>query len=177
MPIIDIVSTEDIIRRKIRKHCNTLYILGTGVIALGLWGALKVVLLFANNPAAILGDAIKDSLLSNSEIILVCVIILIPINILLLLYIFVGHHARAEGKGQKKRAFYIIVIAFLAFIYSVSAIFDVFALFVDLGDNITLEEIIVTTIVDTTASVTLIELFCSAIMIRKYRRIINTRDK
>ena len=166
-----VIAEEKETARKIRKYRNLLYIMGSGVIALGLWNALRTILMIINTPWILITPEMAEASCGDSIVIIGVIFTLVFTAAFLSVYLYVGKKAREAGLGKKKKPFYIAVIIFLALVHVFSVIYCILAI----AGIVTVEtenvlSLIVSMIVDTTAAVTLVEMCCSAVMLRKYER-------
>ncbi|MBP3855331.1 MAG: hypothetical protein IK990_06965 [Ruminiclostridium sp.] len=168
---VPVIKEKNETTRKIRRYRNTLYITGSGISALGLWSALRVVLDVLISPQTLFTPEITEKFTGIVGVIVVLVILALVTAPLLGLYLFVGKKAREEGLGKKKNPLYIALILLLASLHIFSIIYCFIGLtgaISSLQDNII--GIIVSMIVDATAAVTLGEMCMSAVMIRVYEK-------
>ena len=165
------MENEKEIARKTRKHRNTLYITGSGISALGLWNAVRTILVLMNSPQTLITPEIAEKITGVVGVTVVLVALALVIAPLLGLYLFVGKKAREEGLGKKKNSFYIALIVLLASLHIFSIIYcfmGLIGIIPFMQDSII--GLIVSMIVDATAAVTLGEMCCSAVMIRIYEK-------
>ncbi len=168
MPVI---TAENDIPRKIRKYRDTLYIIGSGTIALGIWNAVRIFLMVLNSPQILITPRLTEVINGVPGIIVLFLVTAAVVGVLLSIYLFVGRKAREEGLGRKKHSFYIAFIVLLILFHAVGAISSGIAFFGSIGEP---EEVNlshpVSVIVDVTAAVTLAEMLVSAVKIRVYER-------
>ncbi len=121
--------------KAIRKSRTTLIISGFGVIALSIWGVIKMDSYFIANRTEFI-EAVKDGLdvsafegLTEVQVDHILMIAAFAVLALISLVIFIFHlyvglHARAEGFGRTRSRFYLVVTAVMIMVYF-SAMFDV----------------------------------------------------
>lgn len=145
----------------VRRLENNLMTIGTGVIAFGVWSFVKFALSYL-----LLGDDYWDDM---AEEIKTAVVIIVWVYSVLnvLMYLWLGLSARAEGRGKKKRLFYLIVIGIVA-------TYSVFIIVLELASLFTyfhaVTETVVAIIIDVTRMVFLIEIMASAAKLRVLRK-------
>ncbi len=164
------MDTEDELRRKIRKHRNTLYIIGTGTIVLGIWNTVKMIIFTVGLPQELFQEIIIYDELSDTYVMIYAIMVIAFTAALMGLYLFAGDRARAEGLGKNKNGFYVGVIFLLSFFHASSVAAYVFMMFMDYETGESILRLIVSIAVDLTAAVMLAEMGCSAVMIRVYER-------
>ena len=175
---VPVIKEKNETKRKIIRYRNTLYITGSGISALGLWSALRLVLGILISPQTLFTPEITEKFSGIVGVIVVLVILALVTAPLLGLYLFVGKKAREEGLGKKKNPLYIALcdnLAALILLLASLHIFSIIYWFIgltgaipSLQDNII--GLIVSMIVDATAAVTLGEMCMSAVMIRVYEK-------
>lgn len=125
------------LEKELRRQQSTLRSLGSGVIAFGLWEAIKPLLIIILAP----DEEIKASM-ANLTVPQMLFVVLIVAVILLLAMSFrfwMGLSARAEGLGKRRGPLYMVV-AFIAF--GVQTILFVMALWVLPTRNFTEEPLL-----------------------------------
>ena len=95
-----------------RRLQDTLSIAGTAVIAFGVWSLAKIIVFLTLVDENVLQQllGISDTPLTITVYVSLGIIILIDLG----LRSFVGLSARAEGRGRKKKPFYLVVAAVMA---------------------------------------------------------------
>ena len=145
----------------IRRLENNLNTLGAGVIAFGFWAFIKFALSYLMMGSGIWEDIEEE--IQTAVIITAWIISALSA----LVYLWLGLSARAEGKGKRKRIFYLIVIGVIITFSALVIVAEILAL-VTLSDS--LGKIIITLIIDATRMVFLIELLASSIKLRVLRK-------
>ncbi len=163
------MDQDEIIRSRIRKHRNTLNILGTGTMALGIWNVIKFIIGLISTPKEILDELFAEQIYTDNMMLLILILIVL-LGGSMALYLYAGDRARAEGRGKKRRSFYIGVVFLLSLMHTLSALYIVITLLSGYDIRESVLSIIVAVIVDMTAAITLAEMGWSAVMIRKYQR-------
>ena len=135
---------------ELRRGQNTLFILGGGVITFGVWSVVKMIMYFALDPAKYFhfDDIPQEYRLLAMAFAYGIIALIVGLDVGLRFY--VGLSARAEARGKKKSRAYIIVAA---------------------PDNIL--DTAVSTIVDITAQITLIELVLTARRVQRLRKLLS----
>ncbi len=160
----------------LRRNENTLVIVGTGVILYGLWSVVKTLFLALQE---LHRQSMDSSVLAmmqpfSPEIAktvffllgVLLLVILLAADILLRLY--VGLSARAEGFGRKKKGYGYLVIAALMAVASVTTLV---AAVISIPSSLdTIEDKIVTIIVELTSCITMTEMIISALKVKKLRK-------
>ena len=146
---------------KIRRTQDNLFVLGTSVIAFGLWNLIKFAVYFFVN-----SDDIKQAA-GEKYFILSVILIWTIFFVSFLLRCFIGFSARSEGKGKRKSIFYLICTGIIMLVYFLIIVFEIFYFIVEFQHLLTM---IVTLIIDITSLVFLIELMINSIRIRKLRK-------
>ena len=132
---------------ELRRGQNTLFILGGGVITFGVWSVVKMIMYFALDPVVGLDVGLR---------------------------FYVGLSARAEARGKKKSRAYIVVAALMAagnLLIFLGALLLAASVSGAAPDNIL--DTAVSTIVDITAQITLIELVLTARRVQRLRKLLS----
>lgn len=135
--------------------------LGTGVVWFSLWFAIRTALtlfVFSDDVEIEGGLAVK---------IIAYILIGIFIGTICLLHYYIGRSAKKEGRGKRKSIAYLIVTVITAIIYIVSMGYDIAILFTKADDLIST---LVSTAIDVTTLICLIEIVINSIRLRKIRR-------
>lgn len=136
--------------------------LGAGVILLGAWTYIKFALTY------LMYDSQKDDYgVPPAFVPWIIAFVLVFAGIDFLLRLYIGLSARAEGKGKRKRVFYLIVTGFLLSLEIAAALVDIYFIFFAYD---TLFTLIITFIIDLTSMILLLELMINAVGIRRLRR-------
>lgn len=149
---------------KLRRYETNLRISAVGVIAFGGWNFLKTLLLILLNPQSII-DAADLSEGASGLLYIVYIIMIIAVLIDLGFRLFVGLSARKEANGKKKSIAYLIITVLLI-IFSLIGLVSVIA---SLGSSSTFDTIVML-IVEATSLYASLELFVSAILVRRLRK-------
>ena len=150
---------------KYRRNCNTLVILGTGVILYGFWGIIKLAmyLIFGLE----LFDEADMEELGPIGIVFTLVILVILMASDVLLRLHVGLRARKEGSGQNVRrtylvwAVWLIIESLISICIVVPDIIDLESDFIDTFLSVFMELV--------SLSFT-IQVFIAAISVRRYKK-------
>lgn len=145
---------------KLRRYQNLLTVSGLGVIVFGLWSVIKTLLVLFMQE-----DTLDD--IPDSTVIRVIFFAILGVVLLvdLLLRLFVGLSARAEGFGKKKSVVYII----FAFLLAIVSLVSVVMIFFDM-DETSIDELIVSVIVEGTSLIVVIELLVAAFNVKKLKK-------
>ena len=97
---------------KTRRIQDTLYIAGSGVIAFGVWPLAKIGLFLTLADEQTLRQllGIEDASLALTVYLLMGIIALVDFGV----RTYVGLSARAEGRGERRSPFYLVVAAIVA---------------------------------------------------------------
>ena len=163
----------------IRKCQSNLIIVGTGVIALAVWDAIKTVLLLVilRNETV---DNIKRSAEADAEgvsntalFVVVCFFTLIVLLIVVTARLYIGRSSISEGRGGRGRRGYLF-LACVSIVFSTISIFSDISIYVNdqipqeygaLSNDVSLPAIII----EVTSMIMMLEMVVSAIRIRKLR--------
>ena len=144
---------------QIRRYRDTLIIVGTGILVLGVWSIAKFLLQIS---------LFKDYLaqFGISEIAICILLVLYVIDIVIRAYIY--KCARAESRGIQKGSLFLFFAGLVAFSHLVS-IAESIALLV-VNDSTSILETIATVIVDFTCFCMTVEFIMSAFRLRELER-------
>ncbi len=164
-----VTEAQDEIRRKIRIHRNNLYTLGNGIIAVGVWSVIQLILRMLNTPEVFMPATAAENIPSELVMLTAAVSLALLLGISIGLYIFAGARARAEGLGKRQKPFYIVLTGLLAVIHVLSVIYVISAALIpDIKIGMSPMGMVVSVIVDLTSVVAMTEMIHSAVMIRIY---------
>ena len=159
---------------ELRRGQNTLFILGGGVITFGVWSVVKMIMYFALDPAKYFhfDDIPQEYRLLAMAFAYGIIALIVGLDVGLRFY--VGLSARAEARGKKKSRAYIIVAALMAagnLLIFLGALWLAASAAGVAPDNIL--DTAVSTIVDITAQITLIELVLTARRVQRLRKLLS----
>lgn len=154
--------------RLLRKNQNTLVIVGKGVIAFGVWTAVKAVL------SALLMDDLQNAIRgteTGEPIPALAVYAVLAFFVLLLLGLraLIGRSAIAEGMGKKPRRLYLVLASLVA-LADLAALAASIVWIKDSYKSAT--DLAVTVVVELTSIVTTAELVLSAIRVKRLTRLL-----
>lgn len=148
-----------------RRDRDTLYVIGTGILALGAWALVKYVMMYLRYSQQIteaIGKSGEDGAVAS-----VVFGILIGLALFeLVLHVVVGLSARAEGQGKRKGFLYLacaVLLALLTFSYVCLDVFGLFAI-EEIGDKI---DVIIEGVIDFTSLMMLGGLIAATMRLRK----------
>ena len=153
---------------RLRKSCDTLKIVGRGVIVFGIWSIVKVILSSTLQWNGIYADMENTGVNETEAKLAYWTILLLLIGIDLGVRLFIGQSAIAEADGKEKGWLYL-AISFLGVVFSFTAIVPAGFLFGAYSGQ-PLLNVCITLIVEITANITMAEMCVSAVRIRKMRR-------
>ena len=154
---------------ELRRGQNTLFILGGGVITFGVWSVVKMIMYFALDPAKYFhfDDIPQEYRLLAMAFAYGIIALIVGLDVGLRFY--VGLSARAEARGKKKSRAYIVVAALMA---AGNLLIFLGALFLA-ASAANILDTAVSTIVDITAQITLIELVLTARRVQRLRKLLS----
>ena len=150
----------------LRRNQDTLFIIGTGVIAFGFWSVIKTCLYSAFQTEEALGGAPDPSVQAASYI---GTALFLAVDLCIRLYI--GLSARAMGRDKKQGSAFIVLAALLAAFSA--AIFVVIVLVLKTG-LVRLEDmgvdLLISLVVEFTSVATLLDLVFSAVRVKRLKK-------
>ena len=149
---------------QLRRLQDTLAVVGGGVIAFGTWSVVKIALLFALFSEEAVHQIFRVD--NNIPTLVVFAVTIFIACLDLLIRLFVGLSARAEGRGEKKGSFYLVVAGLIA----VANAFSVASLAFGSTTSSSLLDAAVTVAIDVTSLVTLILMIRCAVQLRQLSR-------
>lgn len=176
------------IEKELRRNRSTLAVVGLGVIAFGAWSVVKTVLILTLRA----GDPLENSEFAEGAFSEIAHIIFYAFIVLVLLLdlalrLYVGLSARKEGLRGKKSAKYIVLACLLAAMSVYSSIFtagtigemskpkDAAASTVEDAFNLRkgegVEDAVVSTLVEVTSTVTLIQLIVAGVRVKQLEKL------
>ena len=147
-----------------RRESSTLVVLGTGVMAFGIWSIIKLIGTFAFRIP--LFTASEEEELGSVGMIFAIIIAVIIVSVDVLLRIFVGIRARREGAGKKAGKAYLVFLVLMIIVSVISVIVEIDAVlsaerdFFDSYANL---------IMELTSLVVSFEVYMAAIYVRRFR--------
>jgi len=143
---------------------DTLAVVGAGVIAFGAWTLVKIALLFALYNE----EAVFQLLHFNSGTPLPAIFItaIVVACFDLFIRVFVGLSARAEGHGEKKGGFYLVIAGLIA----VANVFSIASLAFGTSVNMSFFDAAVSIAIDATSFITLILMIRCAVRLRQLNK-------
>ena len=148
-----------------RRESSTLVVLGTGVMAFGLWSIIKLLGTFAFRIPLFTVSEEKE--LGSVGMIFAVIVAVIIVSVDVLLRIFVGIRARREGEGKKKagKAYLVflvlmIIVSVISVIVEIDAVLSAERDFFDSFANL---------IMELSSLVVSLEVFMAAIYVRRFR--------
>ena len=156
--------------RELRRHQNTLIIIGLGVIAFGIWSIIKMVMLLLLAPDTLFElMAPKTETEVSKQTMMIIVVSLVAFFLLidLALRLYVGRSAIREARTGKKRITYLIIAGLIAAL-NASSLSTPFIY----GTQYYLSglDMVVTFLIDLTSFIVLIELIRSGVKVRQLRK-------
>ena len=148
--------------RELRKNRNNLLVSGMGVIAFTAWGGVKsFLLLFLTKEGA---EAIGEVSAFRYGVAVLLSLLSFTLIVTAALNIYVGLSAISEGKGKKRKNYYVAAAVVLTVIRLIGVISD---LFFSSGKSFSVMDKLATIIVDITSLIMMADLTVSAIKIRR----------
>ena len=146
---------------KVRRTKMELKLLGTGVMAFGAWTFFKYAL------SNIIYQDGADEILNDQQLNILQIIIWLMVGMDFLMRLYIGLSARGESSGKRKTCLYLIASVILF-------IFCIFGIMVEFYMLFTFSEppgyMIITMIIDITATIILGELIIDAVGVRRNRK-------
>ena len=161
---VEQMKAESTRQAQLRRLQDTLAVAGGGVIAFGAWSLAKIALLFALYNEEAVFQLFHFG--SGTPMPLVFVVVIFVGCFDLLIRLFVGLSARAEGHGEKKGSFYLIVAGFIA----VANVASIASLAFGSSVNLSLFDAAMSVAIDTTSFATLILMIRCAVRLRQLNR-------
>lgn len=149
----------------VRRLENNMVTLGAGVIAFGIWSVLKVAFEFFWGGTAYIDKDIPEDMRGYIPIILIVFWGLTAFE--LAIRIYVGASSRADGKGKRKGKAYLVWTIVLMIDLFLTALSDFYIYALTLNSITTA---IITLLIDGTSFFITLELFVSAVRVRKLRQ-------
>lgn len=146
---------------KTRQTQDNLFVLGTSVIVFGLWNLIKFAIYYF-----VASNEIKETV-GDKYYLITAIMCWVVFFFSFALRCFIGFSARAEGKGKRKNAVYLVFAGMIALVYFCVIAFEV-AYIIIRHEHIF--SMIITLIIDATSLVFLVELIVNSIKIRKLRK-------
>ena len=154
-------------RETLRRNQDTLFIIGTGVIAFGFWSVIKMCLISAFQTEEALGG-VPD--LSEGAATYIGTALFLAVDLCIRLYI--GLSARAMGRDKKQGSAFIVLAALFA-AFSAAAIIVIAVLALKSG-LVRLEDmgvdLLISLIVEFTSIATLVDLVFSAVRVKRLKK-------
>ena len=142
--------------------------LGTGVVIFGIWSLIRMGLtLFIFNDG-------MDAEFDPDYRTLSLAIVWVATILLFLLYAYVGLSARSEGRGKRKSVAFLIWSGFALFLYIISLVFEVSAMF---EEEKGIFSMVASLIIDITSIVCMLEMMVGSVKLRKLRKAAEAEEK
>jgi len=161
---VEQMKAEPTRQAQLRRLQDTLAVVGAGVIAFGAWTLVKIALLFALYNE----EAVFQLLHFNSGTPLPAIFItaIVVACFDLFIRVFVGLSARAEGHGEKKGGFYLVIAGLIA----VANVFSIASLAFGTSVNMSFFDAAVSIAIDATSFITLILMIRCAVRLRQLNK-------
>jgi hypothetical protein len=145
---------------KKRRYQDTLGIAGTGVIAFSVWSLAKIGLFLTFTDQDVLRSllGITGAMLANAVLVVVAGMGLVDLCI----RVYVGLSARAEGRGERRNPFYLVVAAVAAIVNAMTLIVTVMGA----SSAVTIPYVLVSGAIEATAFAALLMVIYSSIRLR-----------
>ncbi len=156
------------LQREIRRHQNTLYVLGIGVIVFGLWT-------FARAFLATVVEPVDESLFADSGVdedfgvFVIYVLLFVTYGIDILIRLWVGIKAIRAGKGTVKKKLRLRGLWLLCFLGFVVIALEAYSVYLSIleQDIASLTNLVIAMLVDITILFVLFQLKYAEIKLRK----------
>ena len=161
---VEQMKAEPTRQAQLRRLQDTLVVVGAGVIAFGTWTLVKIALLFAlYNEEAVLQLLHFNS---GSQLPAIFITAIFVACFDLFIRVFVGLSARAEGHGEKKGGFYLVIAGLIA----VANVFSIASLAFGTSVNMSFFDAAVSIAIDATSFITLILMIRCAVRLRQLNK-------
>lgn len=161
---VEQMKAEPTRQAQLRRLQDTLAVVGAGVIAFGTWTLVKIALLFAlYNEEAVLQLLHFNS---GSQLPAIFITAIFVACFDLFVRVFVGLSARAEGHGEKKGDFYLIIAGFIA----VANVLSIASLAFGSTVNMSPFDAAVSIAIDATSFITLVLMVRCAVRLRQLNK-------
>ncbi len=180
------------IERELRRNRSTLTLVGLGVIAFGAWSVVKTVLILTLRVGDPLGEgALPENVPPELARAVFYGVIAFFLVIDLALRLYVGLSARREGLYGKKGSAYIVLACLLAALSLYSCVYTASTIWSSDGQEDTqtsepyhfdpregegIDDSIVSTLVEITATVTLFELIVAGVRVKRLSKLAAERE-
>lgn len=149
--------------QELRRYQNELVIIGGGVIAFGLWSAVRTILtiFFGNDQILQEMGTVTNEFPEYRWVfyVLVFLVIFVIIGLFISIRLFIGSRARREGLGVKKSNLYLVLTVILI-VVNIGSMGSVILGILDTEEDVLSE--FVQILIDITNVVTLIQLLIAA---------------
>ncbi len=145
-------------KRKLEINLKTI---GTGVILFGVWTFVKFAVNFM-----LFGSELDEAIGEKARLAFI-IVAWIGASLDALSHLYIGMSAKAEGGGKRKGRFFLGLTAVITVLYALVLPVDVAAIFLQ---QESLTALIVTFIIDATATVFLAEVFLYTVKLRRLRK-------
>lgn len=157
---------------RLKKNETLLSICGSGVIFFGVWSLIKSIMsivLYKGTLNSYFSQYQNAPVLRNLAYGMVFFILSLDV----VLRLYVGLTAISESRGKRKKSTYIVV----AFAMLFFTVFGVVGSFMFLQRDISLLTSITTILVETTSSLTLLQMLISVINVRRIKKKIGSQER
>ena len=144
------------------KH--NLYVSGIGVMVLGGWSIVRVLITILMIPEFIKSQLEILSNVKNAKLILALIVIAVMI-IIIAIHLHIGFNAMSAARGKKYQKIYL----FMTVVLLILTIRGIPGYFTELGDESRLDTALAAGLVDVTLAFFLIDILYSSIMIKKMK--------
>ena len=153
------------LQARVRRLQDTLSIVGIGVIAFASWSLVKSVLLLLlyDEETQRQFYSINDSISMHDFYI--AFVIIVGIDLAIRLY--VGLSARAEGRGKRKGAVYLVIATILA----ITSVVGIAFVLLGMSSGPSLFDMFMTVVIEATSVATLVLMVFCALRLRRLNRL------
>lgn len=150
-------------RRRYRIFQNMLSMSGAGIVLLGVWDTVKVIMFIMFDRESLyelfsVDDA--DDLYKTMTLILIVAILIL----ILLIKLMIGKTAHAEAKGDKKGYVYLFfVLCMILISFPTSYV-------ISEGDSVMKMDMIWSIIIDSVSCIVMAEIILASLMVKRYRK-------
>ena len=161
---VEQMKAEPTRQAQLRRLQDTLAVVGAGVIAFGTWTLVKIALLFALYNEEVVFQLLHFNSSTPLPATFITAIVVSCFD--LFIRVFVGLSARAEGHGEKKGNFYLIVAGFIA----VANVLSIASLAFGSTVNMSLFDAAISIAIDATSFITLVLMIRCAVRLRQLNK-------
>ena len=159
-PLYDELQDAGSAAAELRRNRSTLSIVGTGVVAIGLWSIAKTLLLFLNPQVEVLIRSIE-----NGQSVVITTFVLLGFDLMLRLYVCLS--ARSQKRDPSRGILFLAVTALLIAMSALSVVLELLSVTPDVFSTIATGA---TVAIELTCILAMAQMMAAALRIRKLCR-------